>query len=139
MIFIADEGIAGNSAMRTIFPRRNRGSLAIFSAEEIAHLGASKNRAIFGGAVKIAAAAAENRAILVHSEHIASQTCIARFGELGCWTKKKNGPTRSGVTSMVSFSETLTLQSLLFSISLLFWFSDFPCFFVRFSSLLQEF
>ena len=46
---------------------RNRGSLAIFFAEEIAHLGASKNRAIFGGAVKIAAAAAENRAILVHS------------------------------------------------------------------------
>ena len=31
------------------------------------HLGASKNRAIFGGAVKIAAAAAESRAILVHS------------------------------------------------------------------------
>ena len=47
--------------------RRNRGSLAIFFAGEIAHLGASKNRAIFGGAVKIAAAAAENRAILVHS------------------------------------------------------------------------
>ena len=68
-IFIADEGIAGNSAVRTIFShflrRRNRGSLAIFFAEEIVHLGASKNRAIFGGAVKIAAAAAENRAILV--------------------------------------------------------------------------
>ena len=30
---------------------------------------------------------------------------------------------------------TLTLQSLLFSISLLFLFSDFPCFLVRFSSL----
>ena len=71
-IFIADEGVARNSAMRTIFShflrRRNRGSLAIFFAEEIAHLGASKNRAIFGGAVKIAAAAAENRAILVHSD-----------------------------------------------------------------------
>ena len=70
-IFIADEGIAGNSAVRTIFThflrRRNRSSLAIFFAEEIAHLGASKNRAIFGGAVKIAVAAAENRAILVHS------------------------------------------------------------------------
>ena len=70
-IFTADEGIAGNSAARTIFThfirRRNRGSLAIFFAEEIAHLGASKNRAIFWGAVKIAAAAAENRAILVHS------------------------------------------------------------------------
>ena len=45
----------------------NRGSLAIFFAEEIAHLGVSKNRAIVWGAVKIAAAAAENRAILVHS------------------------------------------------------------------------
>ena len=70
-IFAADEGIAGNSAARAIFThfirRRNRGSLAIFFAEEIAHLGASKNRAIFWGAVKIAAAAAENRAILVHS------------------------------------------------------------------------
>ena len=70
-IFIADDGVAGNSAARAIFThfirRRNRGSLAIFFAEEIAHLGASKNRAIVCGAVKIAAAAAENRAILVHS------------------------------------------------------------------------
>ena len=31
------------------------------------HLGASKNHAIFCGAVKVAAATAENRAILVHS------------------------------------------------------------------------
>ena len=58
-IFAADEGIAGNSTARTIFThfirRRNRGSLAIFFAEEIAHLGASKDRAIFLGAVKIAA------------------------------------------------------------------------------------
>ena len=57
-IFIADEGIAGNSAARIIFTpfhrRRNRGSLAIFFAEEIAHLGASKSRAIFPGAVEIA-------------------------------------------------------------------------------------
>ena len=71
-IFTADEGIAGNSAARTIFThflrRRNRGSLAVFFAEEIAHLGASKNRAIIGGAAEIAAAAAENRAILVHSD-----------------------------------------------------------------------
>ena len=43
-------------------------SLAIFFAEEIAHLGASKNRSIFPGAVKIATATAENRAILVHSQ-----------------------------------------------------------------------
>ena len=66
-IFTADEGIEGNSAVRVIFThfhrRKNRGSLAIFSA----HLGASKSRAIFPGAVKIAAATAENRAILVHS------------------------------------------------------------------------
>ena len=70
-IFTADEGIAGNSAARIIFTllhrRKNRGSLAILFAEEIAHLGASKSRAIFLGAVKIAAATAENRAILVHS------------------------------------------------------------------------
>ena len=70
-IFTADEGIAVNSAARTIFThflrRRNRDLLVIFFAEEITHLGASKNRAIFWGAVKIAAAAAENRAILVHS------------------------------------------------------------------------
>ena len=70
-IFIADEGIAGNSAARISFTRfhrrKNRGSLAIFFAEEIAHLGASKSRAISPGAVKIAAATAENRAILVHS------------------------------------------------------------------------
>ena len=32
--------------------RKNRGSLAIFFAEEIAHFGASKSRAIFPGAVK---------------------------------------------------------------------------------------
>ena len=34
---------------------------------------------------------------------------------------------------------SLTLQSLLFSISLLFSFSDFPCFFLRFSFLFQGF
>ena len=71
-IFTADEGIAGNSAARIIFTRfhrrKNRGLLAIFFAEEIAHLGASKSRAIFPGAVNIAAATAENRAILVHSD-----------------------------------------------------------------------
>ena len=54
--FTADEGIAGDSATRIIFTRfhrrRNRGSLAIFFAEEIAHLGASKSRAIFPQAVK---------------------------------------------------------------------------------------
>ena len=70
-IFTADKGIARNSATRTIFThflcRRNRGSLAIFFAEEIAHLEASKNHAMFWGAVKIAAAAAENRVILAHS------------------------------------------------------------------------
>ena len=61
-----------NSAARIIFTRfhrrKNRGSLAIFFAEEIAHLGASKSRVIFPRAVKIAAATAENRAILVHSD-----------------------------------------------------------------------
>ena len=53
--------------------RKNRGSLAICFAEEIAHLGASKSRAIFPRAVKIAAATAENRAILVHSSEVDSR------------------------------------------------------------------
>ena len=70
-IFIADEGIAGNSAARTNFThflrRRNLGLLAIVFADEIAHLGVPKIRAIFGGTAKIAAAAAENCTILVHS------------------------------------------------------------------------
>ena len=47
--------------------RENRRSLAIFFAEEIAHLGALKIARFCGGAVKIVAATAENRAILVHS------------------------------------------------------------------------
>ena len=55
-IFTADEGIAGNSAVRIIFARhhrrKNRGSLAIFFAEEIAHLGASKSRGDFSGSGK---------------------------------------------------------------------------------------
>ena len=70
-IFAADSGIAGNSAVGIKFVpfnrRENRRSLAIFFAEEIAHLGALKNARFCGGAVKIAAATAENRAILVHS------------------------------------------------------------------------
>ena len=70
-IFIADEGIARNSATSILthsLRRRNRGSLANFLAEEITHLGVSKNRAIFRGVVKKnATAAAENRGILVHS------------------------------------------------------------------------
>ena len=62
---IFTEGIAGKSATRTIFThflrRRNRGSLTISS-----HILGPQKIVIFGGAVKIAAAAAENRAILVH-------------------------------------------------------------------------
>ena len=69
--FAADSGIAGNSAVgikSVPFNRReNRRSLAIFFAEEIAHVGALKIARFCGGAVKIAAATAENRAILVHS------------------------------------------------------------------------
>ena len=71
-IFAADSGIAGNSAVGIKFVpfnrRENRRSLAIFFAEEIAHLGALKIARFCGGAVKIAAATAENRAILVHSD-----------------------------------------------------------------------
>ena len=67
-IFTVDEGIARNSAARITFTRfhrrKNRGSLAIFFAEQIAYPGASKSRN-FSEAVNIAAA--ENRAILVHS------------------------------------------------------------------------
>ena len=70
-IFAADSGIAGNSAAGIKFVpfncRENRRSLAIFLTEQIAPLGASKNRAILRGSGKIAAATAENRAILVHS------------------------------------------------------------------------
>ena len=55
--------------------RENRRSLAIFFAEEIAHLGALKIARFYGGAVKIAAATAENRAILVHSDFISRDAC----------------------------------------------------------------
>ena len=92
-IFTADEGIAGNSAARIIFThflrRRNRGSLAIFFAEEIAHLGALKNRAILWGAVKIATAAAENRAILVHSGTVCLESISGTT-----WGKSKGHPGR---------------------------------------------
>ena len=51
-IFTADEVVAGNSAARTSFThflrRRNRGSLAIVFAEEIAQLAASKIARCFG-------------------------------------------------------------------------------------------
>ena len=45
----------------------NRRSLAMFDRKEIAHLGAFLNRSILRGAVKLAAATAEKRAILAHS------------------------------------------------------------------------
>ena len=68
---LLNSGIAGNSAVGIKFVpfnrRENRRSLAIFFAVEIAHLGALKIARFCGGAVKIAAATAENRAILVHS------------------------------------------------------------------------
>ena len=84
-IFAADSGIAGNSAVGIKFVpfnrRENRRSLAIFFAEEIAHLGASKIARFCGGAVKIAAATAENRAILVHSElHRPNALASSLFG-----------------------------------------------------------
>ena len=46
------------------------------------HLGASKNRAIFWGAVKIATAAAENRGFLVHSIN-ANQAGWERGSKMG--------------------------------------------------------
>ena len=55
-IFIAGEVIAGNSAARIIFTslhrRKNRGSLAIFFAEEIAHLGGLKKSRDFSASGK---------------------------------------------------------------------------------------
>ena len=58
---------SGNQICPFESQRENRRSLEIFFAEEIAHLGALKIARFCGGAVKIAAATAENRAILVHS------------------------------------------------------------------------
>ena len=70
-IFTAEAGIARNSAVGISFSpfnrRENRRSLASFDHKEIAHLGAFKIARFCGGAVKNAAATAENRAILVHS------------------------------------------------------------------------
>ena len=51
-IFAADSGIARKSAVGIKVVPFNRRSLAIFFAEEIAHLGASKNRAILRGSGK---------------------------------------------------------------------------------------
>ena len=70
-IFMSDSGIARHSAMGISVARshrrENHRSLAIFDRREIAHLGASKIVQSCGGAVKIEAATAENRAIWVHS------------------------------------------------------------------------
>ena len=83
-ISTADKGIAGNSAARTIFThflrRRNRGSLAIFFAEEIASWGLKKIARFFWGAVNIAAAAAENSAILAHSAFRPTLLCFKHDG-----------------------------------------------------------
>ena len=72
-IFTADEGIAGNSAARIIFTRFHRRKKSRFASDLLrrgyrASWGLKKSRVTFPGAVKIAAATAENRAILVHSE-----------------------------------------------------------------------
>ena len=47
--------------------RENCRSLAIMDGKEIAHLQVGASKIAFGGAVQIAAATAENRAILAHS------------------------------------------------------------------------
>ena len=71
--------------------RENRRSLAISFAEEIAHLGALKIARFCGGAVPIAAATAENRAILVHSAaqqqhkvHVKSNAGVPVLRKFGC-------------------------------------------------------
>ena len=93
-IFAADSGIAGNSAVGIkIVPfnrRENRRSLAIFFAKEIAHLGALKIARFCGGAVKIAAATAENRAILVHS---GAEVWVAELSEQS-WSTWTTGSKR---------------------------------------------
>ena len=91
-IFAADSGIAGNSAVgikSVPFNRReNRRLLAIFFAEEIAHLGALKIARFCGGAVKIAAATAENRAILVHSALKSNHPFWGRArGDVSCFQR----------------------------------------------------
>ena len=97
-IFAADSGIAGDSAVGIKFVpfnhRENRRSLAIVFAEEIAHLGALKIARFCGGAVKIAAATAENRAILVHSgwHRSSASACTwvktGRFGIFSCFVSQ---------------------------------------------------
>ena len=88
-IFAADLSIAGNSAVGIKFVpfnrRENRRSLAIFFAKEIAHLGALKIARFCGGAVKIAAATAENRAILVHSDHDRNRNFDRAIWCSKCW------------------------------------------------------
>ena len=121
-ILIADEGIARNSAARIIFTRfhrrKNRGSLAIFFAEGIAHLRASKKVARWiPGAVKIAAATAENRAILVHSvPQRWVRRCPKEFWRHTCvwelfWGKSKGGLTKGGLSP--KFSEKIGGNSFL--------------------------
>ena len=69
-IFTADEGIAGNSAARTILThvlRRRMRFASDFLRRGKSRILGPKNRASFLGSGKIRPAAAENRAILVHS------------------------------------------------------------------------
>ena len=106
-IFTADEGISGKSAVRIIFTRfhrrKNRGSLAIFFAEEIAHLGASKSRTIFPGAVKITAATAENHAILVHSDPEQLQKCTV-MSSCNCIVIRETSKTSDNETKLCKAS-----------------------------------
>ena len=59
-------------------PKKSRFASGFF-AEKTAHLGASKKSRDCWGAVKVAAAAAENRAILVHSAPHPSLLCLFFF------------------------------------------------------------
>ena len=70
------------------YSQRNRRSLAISDRKEIAHLGALKIVRCCGGVVKIAAATAGNRAILLHAS--VRESCPARMNcdsqQLWCQT-----------------------------------------------------
>ena len=70
--------------------RENRRSLAIFDRKDIARLAAKKWR-FCRGAVKIAAAAAENHAIMVHSDS-GLQEVGANFGGIFFAPAQSKGP-----------------------------------------------
>ena len=92
---------------------RRRGYRREF-AEEIAHLGASKNRDFLGSG-KIAAAAAENCAILVHSDLHKNQVCDqTEFGVNPSFGERSRGNTMRDAAFL------LTVGSFLLTVELFY-------------------